>query len=48
MLVSNTILLAKLKHKEKISAISKKMENNLMGEFKVFVWKGKEKKVRDR
>ena len=42
------LVLAKLKHRANVNAISKKMKKKIMDEFKAFVWKGKEKKVRVR
>jgi hypothetical protein len=47
-IVANTLLLAKLKHRANVNAISKRVKKKIMDAFKAFVWKGKEKRARVR
>ena len=47
-LVANTLMLAKLKHRADVNAISSAMKRRILQEFKDFVWRGKEKRARVR
>ena len=44
--VANTLMLAKIKHRADVNALSQTMKKKILEEFKTFVWKGKGKRAR--
>ena len=44
--VANTLLLAKIKYRSDVNALSNNMKKKILKDFKSFMWKGKEKKAR--
>ena len=47
-IIANTLMIAKIKHRSDVNALSKSLKKRILGEFRNFVWKGKEKKARVR